>query len=173
MTDRLPRYGELATPEEQRIAAGLPPLDEVVPPQPPVPAAPVADAAPAAAPQNTVDRFATIALLAYGLVNVITTGISYLDLPTVMTEAMKILGISGEFTNYASGRLWGTIAAIVLGLGWTVTAVFTVRRLRSRRLSWWVPVVGAVVTSVLASICIMIPMAGDPAFIDYLTGAGW
>ncbi len=37
MTDQRPQYGELATPEEQRRAAGLPPLDEVVvaPPIPP------------------------------------------------------------------------------------------------------------------------------------------
>lgn len=172
MTDQRPQYGELATPEEQRRAAGLPPLSEVAPvePQPAAPAA--ANTAQASGPRNTVDRFVTIGLLAYGFVSVVTTAMSYLDLPSVMTEVMKMLGIDGEFTNYASGRLWGTIAAIVLMIGWAATAALSIRRLRRRRLTWWVPLVGAAVTTIATSICIMIPMMGDPAFIEYIAKAG-
>jgi len=172
MSDQRPQYGELATPEEQRRAAGLPPLNEVAPvAAEPAPSA-VGGAAPASGPRNTVDRFATIALLAYGLVSVVSAGASYLDLPTVMTQAMKMLGIDGEFTNYASGRLWGTIAAIVLMVGWAATAALSIRRLRRRQITWWLPLVGAVVTTIVSSICIMIPMMGDPAFLEYITKAG-
>ncbi|MDQ0647624.1 energy-converting hydrogenase Eha subunit C [Microbacterium natoriense] len=169
MSDQRPQYGELATPEEQRRAAGLPPLSEVAPAAPePIAAA----AAPASARPHPVDRFATIALLAYGLVNVVMTGMSYLDLPTVLNEVMKILGIEGEFTDYAAGRLWGTVAAVVLAVGWTATAVLSVRRLRRGRITWWLPIVGAVVTSFLAGICVMVAMMGDPAFADYIVKAG-
>ncbi|MFK4761008.1 DUF6264 family protein [Microbacterium sp. ZW T5_45] len=177
MTDQRPQYGELATPEEQRRAAGLPPLDEV-PPSPdaapelsPAGSAvpPVASAPPPTpARRNPVDRFATIGLLAYGLVNVVSTAMSYLNLPAVMTEAMKILGVEGEFTNYAQGRLWGTIAAIVLFAGWAATTVFALRRLRTGKLSWWVPLVGAAATMIAASICVAIPTMNDPAFIAYV-----
>lgn len=66
--------------------------------------------APAPARPSSADRFATIALLAYGLVNVVVTGLSYLDIVPVMNQTMSMLGIDGEFTNYAAGRLWGTIA---------------------------------------------------------------
>jgi energy-converting hydrogenase Eha subunit C len=169
MSDQRPQYGELATPEEQRRAAGLPPLSEVAP----AAAEPIAAAAaPASTRHHPVDRFATIALLAYGLVNVVMTGMSYLDLPTVLNEVMKILGIEGEFTDYAAGRLWGTVAAIVLVIGWTATAVLSVRRLRRGRITWWLPLVGAVVTSFLAGICVMIAMMGDPAFAEYIVKAG-
>lgn len=120
---------------------------------------------------RSVDRIITIALLAYGLVNVIMTGLSYLDLPTVLNQSMEILGIDGEFSNFAQGKLWGTVAAIVLVTGWAVTAMLSVRRLRTGKLTWWVPLVGAVVTMLVASICIMVPMMGDPAFIAYLDGA--
>ncbi|MBW8764375.1 MAG: hypothetical protein JF592_17650 [Microbacterium sp.] len=169
MSDQRPQYGELATPEEQRRAAGLLPLSEVAPAAPePIAAA----AAPASARPHPVDRFATIALLAYGLVNVVMTGMSYLDLPTVLNEVMKILGIEGEFTDYAAGRLWGTVAAVVLAVGWTATAVLSVRRLRRGRITWWLPIVGAVVTSFLAGICVMVAMMGDPAFADYIVKAG-
>ncbi len=146
MTDQRPRYGELATPEEQRRAAGLPPLDQVVIDDPAAGAHPAGPMIASAAAQpasgeraaadeastrrHPVDRLVTIALLAYGLVNVVITAIGYLDLTAVMNQAMSVLGIEGEFTNYAQGRLWGTIAAVVLVVGWVLTAMLAVRRLR-------------------------------------------
>lgn len=180
MTDQRPQYGELATPEEQRRAAGLPPLDEVVvtPVTPAPPAAPPAamNAAPvadvAAPRRRPVDRLVTIGLLAYGLVNVVVTALSYLDLTRVMNDTMKILGIEGEFTNYSQGRLWGTIAAVVLIVGWSLTAGASIRRLRRGKITWWVPLVGAVVTMLIASICLTVPMFGDPAFGAYLENIG-
>lgn len=177
MTDQRPQYGELATPEEQRRAAGLPPLDEVIVAPPAPPAAegavpPVTRASAPAARPRPVDRFVTIALLTYGLVNVVVTGLSYLDLPVVMNETMKLLGIEGEFTNFAQGRTWGTIAAIVLVAGWSITAALSIRRLRRRLIAWWVPIVGAVATMIIVTICISVPMMNDPAFVAYLSTVG-
>lgn len=171
MTDQRPQYGELATPEEQRRAAGLPPLSEVAPPPP---ATPVPSAVDTAGPKRAhpLDRFATIGLLAYGLVNIVITGLSYLDLPQVMNQTMEILGIDGEFTNFAQGRIWGTVAAIVLAVGWAITAALSIRRLRRGRLTWWVPIVGAVVTMGVVTACIAVPMMNDPAFVSYLTSVG-
>ncbi|MBS0023548.1 DUF6264 family protein [Microbacterium paraoxydans] len=171
MTDQRPRYGEIATPEEQRLARGLPLVDEPAPPAAVPPSAPVAPApaSTAAAPRrHPVDRIVTIALLAYGLVNVVVTGLSYLDIGRVMNETMAILGIEGEFTNYAMGRPWGTVAAIVLALGWCITAALSLRRLRRGRLTWWLPVVGAIATVIVVSLCLAVPMMNDPAFIAYL-----
>lgn len=167
----MPRYGEIASPEEQRAAAGLPPLgaSEVRP----VATDADAPAAPATGTVrgSSVDRFVTIALLAYGLLTVITSGLSYLDLATVINQAMGILGVDGEFTNFAQGKLWGTAAAIVLAGGWVATAFLSLRRLRTGKRTWWVPIVGAVCTSLLVSICIAVPMMGDPAFIEYVGSA--
>lgn len=171
MTDQRPQYGEIATLEEQRRAAGLPPLVEEAPeridPASPHPAT----AAEPPRQSRPVDRFITIALLAYGLVNVVMTGLSYLDFSTAMNEVMGVLGIDGEFTNYAQGRLWGTVAAIVLAVGWSATAYLSVRRLRRGKTTWWLPVAGAAVTIVVASICVAIPMMGDPAFVSFLSSS--
>lgn len=172
MTAQRPQYGEIATPEEQRRAAGLPPLSEVVtnivpPARGPVPP-PVERDEPPRRPHR-VDRLVTVGLLAYGLVSVIVTALSYLDLPRVMNESMKILGIEGEFTNFDQGKLWGTIAALVLVAGWSLTAWLSVRRLRRGKITWWMPLVGAVVTMGVVAICIAIPMASDPAFVAYLS----
>jgi hypothetical protein len=170
MTDQRPQYGEYATPDEQRRLAGLPPLDAAPPAAPvsdqPAPAEPTGSAAKA----RPWDRVITIALLAYGMINVVMTGISYLDLPAVMNGSMEILGIDGEFTNFAQGRLWGTVAAVLLVVGWVITAWLSIRRLRTGKLTWWVPLVGAAATMLVVSICIMVPMMGDPAFMAYVDG---
>ncbi|HCS61917.1 MAG TPA: hypothetical protein DIW46_11085 [Microbacterium sp.] len=168
MIDQRPQYGEFATPEEQRRLAGLPPLDAVIN----TPAEPVQVAAPDAAPAKPRrwDRIVTIALLAYGLVNVVTAGMSYLDLPTVMNESMNMLGVPGEFTNFEQGKLWGMIAAVLLVIGWVITAWLSVRRLRKGKLTWWLPIVGAAVTMLVVGVCITVPMMGDPAFISYIEG---
>ena len=169
MTDQRPQYGEIATLEEQRKAAGLPPLDEMPPAAAAVaPASAPASGGAAAARPRPVDRFITIALLAYGLINVVMTGLSYLDFPTAMNEMMKVLGVDGEFTNFAQGKVWGTVAAIVLAAGWSLTAFFSIRRLRSGKASWWVPLAGAAVTLLVASICAAIPLINAPAFIDFV-----
>ncbi|WP_136054841.1 DUF6264 family protein [Microbacterium sp. K24] len=170
MTDQRPQYGELATPEEQRRAAGLPPLDEIVAAPIVTAPEPIADAVPRR--PHPVDRVVTAGLLAYGLFNVIFTAVSYLDLTRVMNESMKILGIDGEFTNYEQGKLWGAIAAVVLVVGWSLTAWASIRRLRSAKISWWVPLVGAAVTMLITSMCLAVPMFGDPAFMSYVQNMG-
>ncbi|WP_298037221.1 DUF6264 family protein [uncultured Microbacterium sp.] len=171
MSEQRPQYGEYATVEEQRRLAGLPPLDavEAVPAEPAA-LRPAATASPeeAAPKPRSWDRLLTIALLAYGVVNVFMTAGSYLDLPAVMNESLQLLGVDGEFSNFAQGRLWGTIAAAVLVIGWVITAVLSMRRLRTGKISWWVPLVGALATGVVVSFCIAVPMMGDPAFLSYL-----
>ncbi|MCS3441874.1 DUF6264 family protein [Microbacterium phyllosphaerae] len=167
MTDQRPQYGEMATVEEQRRAAGLPPITDVSP----VEVAPASEPDVAREPSvrsRPVDRFVTIALLAYGLINVVMTGLSYLEFSTTMNEMMGVLGVDGEFTNFAQGKLWGTIAAIVLAAGWSLTAFLSIRRLRTGKTSWWVPIAGAAVTLLVASICAAIPLMNDPAFIDFV-----
>lgn len=167
MTDQRPQYGEIATVEEQRIAAGLPAI-EVVEPVAPVPSVEKApDQEPARS--RSIDKFVTVALLAFGVVSVINNGLAYLNFAAPMNETMKILGIEGEFTNFAEGKLWGTIAAFVLVVGWSVTAMLSIRRMRRGKKTWWVPLVGAVVTLFIASICATVPLMTDPAFVEFIS----
>lgn len=166
MTDQRPQYGELATPEEQRRAAGLPPLDAA----PLLPAAPASASAPDAAPRpiSSVDRTMTIVLLAMGLVNVVSSVPGLLDLASTMNRTLELLGLDGEFTAYESARTWGSIAVVVLLAGFGATAWFAFRRLKARRLAWWIPIVGCIVVTLLMSICISVPMFADPAFMQGL-----
>ena len=85
---------------------------------------------------------------------------------------MDTVGIDGEFTNIAQGRLWGTIAAAVFAFGWLVSAVISWRMLRRGRITFWVPLVGAVVSYLAVTALLLVPLLGDPAIADYLTGVG-
>lgn len=173
-----PRYGEYASPEEQRSRIQVPDVTEaldagvapVAPTTAQVPVGPAAVPAASVAPRpvSPVNRLVTIMLLAFGAVNVIFSAFSYLDIVPVVERAMEIMGIPGEFTNVAAAQTWGVIAAVVLLAIYVLTAVLSWRVLKAGRISWWIPIVGAVVAYVIVSICLAVPLMSDPAFVGFL-----
>lgn len=169
MTDERPRFGEYATPEQQRAAAGLPPVQPEPPAPHAIPPAAGPGAKPSGRPARPLDRLITAALLGFGLVNVLTSVGGFMDLSTTLNRTLELLGLEGEFTNFGAARVWGVIAAVVMLIGYAATLWLAFRRLRKGRLAWWVPLVGFVVTMALVSACIAVPMFGDPAFTQGLT----
>lgn len=179
-----PAYGEYATPEEQRARISQPDATDALskgqavvatPPAAAAPAPVVTDAAGASkvpVKQRPVDRTITVALLAAGLFTIITSIAGLVEFADFADTWMGTVGIDGEFTNYEQGRLWGTIGAIVFSAGWILTAYLSWRRLRRGRLAFWVPIVGAVVSYIALTACLMVPLLGDPAIADYVTRMG-
>lgn len=190
-----PAYGEYATPEEQRarirqpdatealssgqaLAAGADKIDT-----PPATASGAAasggsiagagtGAGAPPATQRPVDRTITVALLVFGLFTVVTSIAGLIDFSGFADTWMQTAGIDAEFTNYEQGRLWGTIGAIVFSIGWLLTAYLSWRRLRRGRIAFWVPIVGAIVSYIALTACLMVPLLGDPAIADYVTRMG-
>lgn len=176
-----PRYGEYATPEQQRAAIGRPDAPPELSPAT-GPRGPLATQAPrtgpvtvthattrAARPSRTADRVITIGLLAYGLFTVISA-VPQLWFFTDFAEAwMKLAGIEGTFTNIAQGDVWGRVGAGVFVLGWLLTALASWRALRRGRLAWWIPPVGAIASFLIVSVCLTVPLLGDPAIVAHLT----
>lgn len=165
-----PQFGEYATPEQQRAHIREPapePPAPAITPRPPLgaPAAPM-PTEPVRRPRQ-VDRLITLMLLGFGLVNVVLQLPRYLDMAGYAGELMKILGIPGSFTMTPAAQTWGLVAAVVYAVGYLLTALVSMRRLRSGKLTWWVPLVGAVVTSLAAGICVWVPLMSDPAFTAY------
>lgn len=173
-----PAFGEYATPEEQRARIRQP--DPAMPVLAPAPAAvpvssdlrPAPASEPAEASRSTsrwpADRVVTLILLAIGAFNVISSVFSYLDLAAGISSAMEVMGVPGEFTSYEAARTWGAIAAVVLIGGYLLTLVWSLSRMRAGRSSWWIPLLGAVVTFALVSACVAVPLIGDPAFAEYV-----
>jgi hypothetical protein len=42
--------------------------------------------------------------------------------------------------------------------------------MRRGRVSWWIPLVGAAATYLVVSVCLTIPLMGDPALMHYILG---
>jgi hypothetical protein len=176
-----PQYGEYATPEEQRARIAQPDVGLVYEPAPvrDEPAAPVAapvrpagDAVAADAPRSRpVDRIVTFALLAYGLVNVISSFPALIDYSSYADTMFGLLGVEAELSDPAAGRPWGIAAAIVLAVGWLVTAAVSWMSLRRGRLTWWIPLVGGVVFTFASAMLMLVPIMNDPAVWDALVSS--
>ncbi|PKI92145.1 hypothetical protein CW368_04750 [Actinomycetales bacterium SN12] len=104
-------------------------------------------------------------LLGLGLVNVLSSIPQFVNMASTLSESMKMLGLDGEFTNYAAARTWGVIAVVILLAGYAVTAWLSFRQLKRSRPAWWIPLVGFVITMSLVSACISVVMFSDPAFV--------
>lgn len=168
-----PRYGVYATPEEQAARIQKPDATRALETGESVAGAPASTEARVAPPagagvrRHPVDRIVTIALLAYGLVNVAVAAVSLFDFTEYATMVFTVLGIPGEFTNIEGGRTWGAAAAVALVVGFTITAWFTVRRMVAGKIAWWVPLAGAAITHIIVGVLAVIPLLADPAFALY------
>ncbi|HEU4850226.1 MAG TPA: DUF6264 family protein [Terrimesophilobacter sp.] len=174
-----PEYGEYASPEEQEqaIARSQPREGSVVPDrqvQATPAATPVApDHAPVRAtpaPAGVGDRMVTVFLLALGLVYLIGGAGGYLSLGNTLDTVYAQFGL-GDYTPTAATPAFGI--AIVAGQAviWIAAAAWSYRRLSSGRRSWWVPVLGAVATFLMTVVLFGVLLAGDPAFLAYVSEA--
>jgi len=177
MTDQVdprprPEYGEYATPEEQRARIKQPDLTRLLETGQDPDALQGADATtppsivakPATAPVSRgrfVDRVATIALLVYGLVNVVTGIPNMIDYEAYVGTVLGLFGVDAQLADSAAGRPWGIAAALVLGVGWLLTAYVSWRSLARGRITWWIPLVAGIVFTSTAGILLMVPIVSD------------
>lgn len=179
------QYGEYASPEEQARARGLngavgaesavesavesprssterastrrsPITPSVVPSASPTGAQP-------AASKHPVDRFVTLALLAFGLITVATSIPGYLRMADTLQSAYSQLGI-GSYTDNELARSLGVTAIVVSALLWLVTAACTALSLKRNRVSWWIPVVGGALAFIALMVIVFVALLADPAF---------
>lgn len=165
-----PQYGEYATPEEQaaRIRQPLPAPAPAEPAPAAAPASPSGwpDAAPAkrapSTPGRIVDRAVAIAMLAYGLLSLLSAIPAILD-PAALLPA---LGLDPDDFAMTTTGVWGIVAAISLGLGWALTAWATWAAHKRGWIVFWIPIVGGFVFNTLAAILVSTPLLADPAVRD-------
>ncbi|GAA1958478.1 DUF6264 family protein [Microbacterium deminutum] len=178
-----PQYGEYATPEEQRArirqpapsagpaptpaAAGSPSPVTTNPFAPPAKTAGRVDAQPHPHP---VDRIVTFALLAYGLINVVSSIPALVDYAAYTDTIFRLLGVDAKLSDPAAGKPWGFAAAAVLAVGWLITAVVSLWNIRRGRVTWWIPVVGGIVFTFLVGTLMLIPLMSDSAVWSALVG---
>jgi len=164
-----PMYGEYASAQEQRARIQVPVYETPAPAQPVGAAAkvhPVPDASRVAGALS-VNRIVTIALLAYGAFEVVRSVFTFLDPAALYDTLYRMLGVTGTFS--ASAQPWTTIALVILVGGYLATALLSILAMRRGRRSWWIPLVGAVLTYVVVSVLLVAPIYSDPAFQSYMS----
>ncbi len=176
--DPTPRFGEFASPEEQRSRIQqpefetLPPAPGTVPPAPAEPRHPAFDRTVAAPAGRRIDSIATIGLLLYGMFTVVTSMPRLLD-PVAYSETLfAVLGLEGGLSDPAGALPWAIGAVLALVFGWLVTAAVSLRRLRAGRVAFWVPILGGVVFNVVAALLMTVPIMGDPQVLSAMQSAG-
>ena len=161
----VPAYGEYASPEDAANALRSRwPAPSGTPVPADLPLAPVAVAAP---PR---DRWLSIALLAFGLYSVVTTvnGIASIE------TALQALYTSYGLGDYAAPAGLGTAKAIGIAsqvLLFVAVLLLTVRRIQRGKVSWWIPLLGGVIATVVLVVILGVVIAGDHALMDAATKA--
>jgi len=177
-----PQYGEYASPEEQRarirqpdatwaLETGNAPAAEAAPAATPERVEPGAAAATRTPRSRAIDRIVTFALLAYGLLNVISAFPAMVDYVAYTDTMFGLLGVDAQLSDPSAGESWGVAAALVLAIGWVLTAALSWLNLRRGRLSWWIPLVGGVVFTFASATLILVPIFNDPAVWEALVGS--
>ena len=202
MTDERPkpRYGEYATPQNQADAVAGDSNSHGAAPQPPTPqpAAPqlatppsavpdraaekpsdgswwapaAADAATHTRPRKRWDLILTVALLAYGALNVFSQVGQYSDITGFLNRMAEQYPVFGTGTFTPTGReaavgMTINVVNLVLYLG---TLLLSVRRLRQRKLTFFVPLIGGAVAAITAAILLSSILASSPGFLGAVSG---
>lgn len=177
MTETRPRpeYGEYATPEEQAEAMGTPTAPDVPaaavdypPPAVTDSAAPAATAAGPGKPRRW-DLVISMTLIIFGVYVTISGLSTYSDLAASLTQIYGMYGYDGTYPNSDQARVIGTALNVINPVLLVLTIWLTYRRTRLGRISFWIPLVAGVVSTVVSTILLMVLLFADPAFVQFMT----
>jgi hypothetical protein len=128
--------------------------------------APASDRAPARR-RRTWDVVLTVALLAYGLMTVLTSLSGAGDLGRTIDQVYAMQGL-GDYTPTALAGTLTTAANLAQVVLLAVAAFVSYRLLKAGRIAFWVPLVAGVIAALLVGVFGVILMMSDPAFQEYL-----
>ena len=172
-----PEYGEYASDEEYASAlkrSGFEPKQEEAPTPPfsgvPQNASHRASHSPLTSTprgHEFLDRIVTIFLLAFGIVSIIGGAPNYLNLAKTLQDTISRIGM-GEYHASALTSGFGVAMLASQVILWVIAAVWSFRRLSSRKRAWWIPVVAGVLSFIVLTVLLGILLAGDPSLVPPL-----
>jgi len=186
-----PRYGEYA-PEGWVSPVAPPEAPEAAPavagrsdasadqaarrPQPAPGAwgAPPRPGAPVLSGGRRFDRVATFLLIGLGGYGVVSNVVLASTFASSLLSALGTAGYPVDvFTGQSDLQRAGAIIAVVSVAVFAVTLIWTIRRLRAFKISFWVPLSAGVIVSILQMALVLAVLFGDAAFTQaILDGAG-
>ena len=176
-----PQYGEYASPEQQAKAMGVTspppptvpalaarPAGALAPPPPPPYGQNLPRAAMVATPRRW-DLMLSAVLLAYGLYSVVSGMFQFADLGALINRVYQMQGI-GQFTTTQLATTLGIVINASDVILFVATALITFTLLRRGRVAFYVPLVGGAIAGLIALVCILVLMFGDPAYLNHFSG---
>ena len=119
------------------------------PPTLPAPAAAAPATATGASAPRRGDRIVTIALLVLGAFGALYSAASMQQLPASLSMIAGALGVEG-FVVPASVPTLGTVGALLVLAVYALNLVYSIQRLRHRKLAFWVPLVAAAIAFIVS-----------------------
>ncbi|MBT1584881.1 DUF6264 family protein [Curtobacterium flaccumfaciens] len=115
--------------------------------------------------RTPADFVLTVGLLAFGLVSVVQS----LSVGKVASTVRRTLETQYTALNDPSAlSTAAVVAAITNVVVFALVAWWSIRRLRARKRTFWVPLVGAVVATAISTIAFVVVVMQDQAFVDFM-----
>ena len=167
-----PQYGEYATPEEVAALRGIP-LEPPAPPPPPTgPPVAARNGAGAVAPTGwrRLDRPVTIALLVFGVFNVIQSAPLFLDfVPTLELAAKSVTYVDLASLEFGEAARVGGYALFAISIVLLVAAAgFSYLALSRSRVAFWIPLTAAALNFVAYVIVLAVVLYSTPGFLSVI-----
>jgi hypothetical protein len=164
-----PQYGEYASVDEQIAAGGhVVEPDSVPTAAPEILAPPVASTRVPGSPPRAWDLPLTVALLVLGGYSTVSSIPGFLSFASTLNDLYVASGY-GEYTSTALANGLGIGALVSQSLIYVVTVALAIARLRARKLAFFIPVIGAVVSGVVIFVLVLVAMTSDPALAAWVT----
>ena len=116
------------------------------------------------------DKVLTWGLIFVGIYTVFTGLADYINPRPVMNALYEELNVIvpglelQPFQNIDLAVTMGWVAVTIQAIVLALVVWYSQQRMKAKKFSWWVPVVGAIVANVLSTACIAVAMVGDPSF---------
>jgi hypothetical protein len=111
------------------------------------------------------DFVLTVGLLAFGLVSVVQS-LSVSQVASTVRRTLETQYTALNDPSALSGA--AAVAAITNVVVFALVAWWSIRRLRARKRTFWVPLLGAVVATLVSTIAFVVVVTQDPAFVDFV-----
>ncbi|MBT1676765.1 DUF6264 family protein [Curtobacterium aurantiacum] len=111
------------------------------------------------------DFVLTVGLLAFGLVSVVQS-LSVSQVASTVRQTLETQYTALNDPSALSGA--AAVAAITNVVVFALVAWWSIRRLRARKRTFWVPLLGAVVATLVSTIAFVVVVTQDPAFVDFV-----
>ena|GEM_PF-1169534 len=113
------------------------------------------------------DRIVTIVLLVVGALGALNSAASLYSMSNEFERWGRVLEVGG-FSVPASLTTLGTVGALLVLAVYALNVIYSVQRLRARKLTFWVPLVAAVLAGIITFTFIMIGIYQVPELLQRL-----